>query len=212
MDLTMTIDRFSYDPQETATLYKWFAAAILPFIQVKVLEVNSGDGDLSALLVAQGVPIHLNVPDEDSRTLLRERFKGITLVRGVHRINFAHSDIEYAYKDTEGLFATVIDLWGPDLGSQKEQVRAKAWRLLKDGGIYISAVPSHSTLWPGIHYSPEELRNMEWLSLKRRLPGFDLLTDYYFELVGEATTASRRLPGLYILLIARKNGASSFPF
>jgi|GEM_PF-3408530 len=206
MNSTMTIDRFSCDPQETATFYKWLATTIIPFIRVKVLEANSGDGELSALLVEQGVPLRLNVPDESSRVLLRERFKENTLVRGVNRIDFAQPEMEVAYKDAEGVFSTVIDLWGPDFRGNKEQSRKKAWRLLQEDGILISAVPSHSTLWPGVNYSPEELRNMEWLSLKRRLPGFDLLTDFYFELFGEAAPPSGLLPGLYVLLIARKIG------
>jgi len=204
MNESSIIDNFSFGRNETDRLTQWFFDRIRPALNARIIDVCAGTGELAEIVAHEDFQIHLNASDEEQRTTLQQKFRGIERVRQVHRIDFTLPELEEEYKHFQARFRTVIALSFTNPVFYKKSTLKKMGALLKEEGLLVILLPSQTAAFPGIPYDLDEVRRIDFRPLKRLFDGFELLTVDYFELLNDSEIRPAPAPGLYLIAIARK--------
>jgi len=175
------IQSFLPRPGDIQRLYDWIFEKIQPFINGRVFETHSANGELSSRLIANGFLVQLNAKSEIGRQLLHDKFKGSSLVRGIHIMNFTNEAFEEQYSHFEKQFSTVLICDNVD-DQINHDIAAinKAKRLVSDGGRLIVVGQCPTTLLPGFDQDITLLKQYNRDSITRLLNGFTLIKIRYF--------------------------------
>jgi hypothetical protein len=163
----LNINSFPVDTTSLESLSTWIFENIRPFLQDRILEINSSNEYFSTMLLNDGFTIQLNAKSEDHRQFLRDTFKDSTLVRGIHKINFSNPRMEIKYREFQHQFSTVIAFhdFAEDVFYEKPSLD-KAKRFLRPGGHIIIAAQAENDLFPGAEPDLGYLRkhNRKWIN------------------------------------------------
>jgi len=162
-----SIESFLATNQDINRLYHWIFEIVQPYIVGRVFETHSGNGKLSSLLIDDGFKVQLNATSEANREWLRQKFKDVPLVRGVHKIDFSHPELEEQYRHFENKFSTVLACGDFKTNFHYDtQALNKAKRLLMDGGRLIIVSQCPTIFFPGVDQDVEQLKRYtrDWIA------------------------------------------------
>jgi 2-polyprenyl-3-methyl-5-hydroxy-6-metoxy-1,4-benzoquinol methylase len=192
-------------PQDLPRLNKWLFETAHPYINGKVLEVNSGVGEISSHFVLNGIQIHLSDAEKTNRDILRKRFEGTATVRGVHHIDFLRPDFTRRYSSRMEIFDTLIALNVAEHGYLAKTVLDNAKLLLHKGGFLMLIAPAITAPYYGLEENMEDWQKYNRSPLKRFLgTDFKVILTRCFNLRDTITDPSCNKFGVSILVIARK--------
>jgi len=194
---TPVLEALSAQFLDVSAVNRWIVEAIYSYVKRPVLEMSSGQGAISAVLVEKGIPMRLSDKHKGNRDLLRERFKGIEAVRRVYSIDFCHPEFESLYTQLFGSFGTVIALNVLENGNYEPLALRNARHLLRPHGHLILITQVYTSMYFGLEYDLENWRKYNRRELKGLLNrDFEIIRTYYLNLA---------LPlGLSVLAVARK--------
>jgi len=95
---------------QVGDINEFLFAAVRPHLKGRILEMESGFDNISALIIENGIPVHLNNTDSQIRDILHEKFDTNSTVRSIHNIDFHHPEFEQSYAKMAGAFEVVFHL------------------------------------------------------------------------------------------------------
>ena len=170
----------------------WMYETIRPFLKGEVLEIGSGIGNISRLLVDDGFHVTLSDFDPAYCLRLKERFAAKPNVSEIISIDLQHKQFETTYQSYQGKFDTVFLLNVLEhLEDDKAAIKNCSY-LLKKGGTLIILVPAYQWLYCRFdkelgHFRRYTVNNLMALF---KTSGFEVLKDQYFNFFG--------LPGWFV--------------
>lgn len=191
---------------EADSLNKWILSEIYPYIIGRTLEIGSGLGSFSSVLIEKERPIHLSDTEENHREILREKFSKIEVVRKIHNIDFQSPEFEKLYSNKLNVFKTILSVNILDHESLDSLSIMNAKLFLAKEGTFILTVPVYTALFDESDQSVEDLKQSNWPSIKKVLgPDTEFMKARYFKLkIGSVATGSP-CHGLFAIVIGRKN-------
>lgn len=201
----LAIETFIKTPDEIIKLNKWIFENIQPYIKERILELGSGSGIFSSLLIEQGISLHLSAETKVAREKLYEKLNGSTLIKAVHNIDLLHSEFKNRYSNELEVFSTLIAVNITENNFLRQIELENAKHLLRKGGNIIIVLPSSIEFYPGLDYDLEELKRHNRKYLKLQLSGFQIMKARYFNLSAVENTSVFALPKLAVIAVARKN-------
>jgi 2-polyprenyl-3-methyl-5-hydroxy-6-metoxy-1,4-benzoquinol methylase len=171
---------------------RWMYETIRPFLKGEVLEIGSGIGNISRLLVDDGLTVTLSDFDAAYCLRLKERFSAKPNVREIISIDLQHKQFETTYQSYKGKFDTVFLLNVLEhLEDDKAAIKNCSY-LLKKGGTLIILVPAYQLLYCRFD---KELGHFRRYTLNKlmalfKTSGFRILNNQYFNFFG--------LPGWFV--------------
>jgi SAM-dependent methyltransferase len=154
----------------------------------EVLEIGSGIGNISQLVIEDGHTITLSDYNEEYCQVLKKKFQQNKNVRDVIRIDLLHPQFDAIYLGYNERFDSIFLL--NVIEHIRDDIRAiKNCRyLLKSGGHLIVLAPAYSWLYCSFdkqlgHYRRYSLNAMEQLLIKEN---FNVLSGSYFNFTGIA--------------------------
>lgn len=200
-----TIETFIRQPEHLARLNQWIFENTRPYIKGRALEIGSGTGDFTSLLVEQNIPVHLNAVSETNRNELIQRFQDSPSVRAVHRIDFARPDFEQAYANFKERFGAIIAVNITDRLFLERSGIKNAWFLLRNQGRLLLVVPAPTVNFPGAEEDPEGISRQNRKQLKLLLQDFEIRRKKHFILEDSEWKTSFSSTRLFSLVVCKKN-------
>lgn len=166
-------------------LNQWMFESIQPYIKGKTLEVGSGIGNISSVLVRSHLPLTLSDYNEEYFRFLQKRFVSEPLIEGVYPIDLADPDFETTWSHLLGTFNTVFALNVIEHIEDDRLAVANCHKLLAPGGHLILLMPAYQALYNGFdkglgHYRRYTRRTMSRLLSTR----FEVVKTWHFNLAG----------------------------
>jgi len=191
--------------REVGQLNKWMLKAIWPYLRGRKMEMGSGSGGFSSLLVENGITVHLNDIENKYREVLRRKFSGVSLVRSMHKIDFHHNEFEKIYSNLFETIDTVLSLNIVDHNPIDSQAIINAKRLLRKNGNFIILTPIYTALYDEIDQDLEDLAKYNWSSITKLL-GKDLtiIETNYINIDPTMATTILSHKGLSVIVVASK--------
>jgi len=178
----LIIESFQTNLEETERLTSWVFETIRPYLMDRVLQADSGEDAMTRLLIESGTTLQLNARSESQRDYLREQYKDVPLVRGIHRIDFSTHKMEVRYKDFQGRFATVLAFNDfINRGFFEKGSIHKAGRFLMEGGHLITIGVARDCFFPGAEQDAETLKKYNYDRIKVLLGNFQIMLIRFFD-------------------------------
>ena len=198
------INSFYYKTDELIKLNRWLFDNSRPFIKGRVLEVGSGSGIFSQVFAEENISVHLTYNDLNHLTKLQQKFTGVTSIRGFHSFDFTHPYFEQIYSKSLGVFDTVISINIIEQGYCKRVVIDNAKKLLRKKGHLIFITWSHTVPYPGIDFSPTELKKKDRNKLRQFFDNCEILMTRYFSVLQQIESQFENKLGISVLTVSRK--------
>jgi SAM-dependent methyltransferase len=126
---------------------KWLFEQIRSYCRGNVLEIGSGIGNLSELLLQTNNSVTLSDLRSEYCLFLNQRFSDNSRFQGVVQLDLVSSKFERAYPDLIGRFDTIIALNVIEHIRQDEEAIGNCKKLLTDQGRLIILVPAIQSLY-----------------------------------------------------------------
>lgn len=141
-----TLELFSH----ADSFNRWMFEIVAPYCKGSILEIGSGIGNISGLLLEQGGQITLSDLRPGYCTHLRQQFHNKANLEGVYQLDLLSQDPDKDYPSLVGKFDAVIALNVIEhIGDDGLAVR-NCKKLLKPGGCFIILVPAFQALYNGL--------------------------------------------------------------
>ena len=129
---------------------RWQYEALNRFAQGQVLEIGSGTGNISALLLNDHLQVSLSDLRHEYCDLLKTKFGGSPHLQGVYEIDLSLDNFDLKYADLVEKFDTVIASNVIEHIEDDSQAVRNAKSLLKNNGRLIVLVPAGQWLYNSI--------------------------------------------------------------
>jgi SAM-dependent methyltransferase len=126
---------------------RWLFDRVSPFCKGSVLEIGSGIGNISQLLVSSNSPVTLSDIRPEYCTFLKSKFKDNSNVKEVLQINLASLEFESDYKELKGSFDTIVALNVIEHIQVNSQAIRNCRKLLRENGRLVILVPAFQSLY-----------------------------------------------------------------
>ncbi|HVV05015.1 MAG TPA: class I SAM-dependent methyltransferase [Puia sp.] len=164
---------------------EWMFDAIRPYIAGKTLEIGSGIGNISAILVRHQLPLYVSDHTDEYTARLRSRFAGTAPIKGVLSIDLVEKNFDTVHADIVGTFDTVFALNVIEHIEDDHLAIRNCYRLLKPGGRVVILVPAWPALYNRLDKGLEHYRRYSSTTLRQLLSGpFEVTEMRYFNLAG----------------------------
>jgi SAM-dependent methyltransferase len=134
-------------PTSSGSLDQWLFQLISRFVQGKVLELGSGNGNISALFSVNGIALRISDPNEQKYELLRERFEVDPMIKRIHQIDLANERFSIEYERYIGRFDTIVSLNSSKFRFDDRPAWTNAKKLLRERGRLIILLPAPAALF-----------------------------------------------------------------
>lgn len=177
-----TLELFS----ATHAFNQWMFDAIKRYCSGNILEIGSGIGNLSALILGQSHTLTLSDQKAGYCKLLQTKFEGMPGFREVVQLDLSDPELISKNPRLEGIFDTVIALNVVEHIQNEAVVLANVKGLLKQGGKIIMLVPAFNSLYNLLdielgHYRRYNKKSIHTLFRK---PDWELNDTRYFNTPG----------------------------
>jgi 2-polyprenyl-3-methyl-5-hydroxy-6-metoxy-1,4-benzoquinol methylase len=193
---------------------RWMFETIRPYLAGPVLEVGSGIGNLSALLLEAGFPSLLSDVRPRYCQKLRETFAHHPCCKAVVQLDLVHPEFERAYASLLGQFGAVFALNVVEHIADEHRAVLNCRKLLRPEGNLILLVPAYELLYNRFDRELCHFRRYTRATLERLVAvnGLEVARSFYFNLGGTLgwfvsgtllghATPSPRLVGVYDRLV-----------
>lgn len=154
----------------------------------EILEIGSGIGNISKLVIKDGHHITLSDYNKEYCETLKEKFSTNKNVSEILQIDLLHPDFENAYSFYKEKFDSIFLLNVIEHIEDDELSLKNCRHLLKQGGHLIVLAPAYSSLYCTFdkqlgHYRRYSLKSMTKILMKEK---FNILSAFYFNFTGIA--------------------------
>ncbi|MBC8034032.1 MAG: class I SAM-dependent methyltransferase [Chitinophagaceae bacterium] len=165
---------------------RWMLHSIVVYCQGHILEIGSGIGNISALLLQHFTQVTLSDLRLEYCDLLKEKFKGNNHLRGVMQIDLAAPNFEETYSDHLFKFDTVVLLNVIEHIEDDHLAIENCRKLLKTNGNMIILVPAFQALYNPFDRQLGHYRRYTSKSLAALISSADLEITHtkYFNFIG----------------------------
>ncbi|MGV3767346.1 MAG: class I SAM-dependent methyltransferase [Chitinophagaceae bacterium] len=165
---------------------RWLFSEIAPFCGKQILEIGSGIGNISSILLEQDSSVTLSDLRPEYCSILRERFAQHPKLKEVVQIDLAAPDFTTRYAALLNTFDTVIALNVVEHIADDKLAIANCRALLKKNGSLIVLVPAYQLLFNRFDTALGHFRRYTRQSLKTLLStaGTTILQTKYFNFAG----------------------------
>jgi SAM-dependent methyltransferase len=171
--------------READRFNEWMFEAIRPYISGKTLEIGSGIGNISTILVRHQIPLYVSDHTDEYVGRLRNKFATTDLVKGIFTIDLTEKHFETAHAEIIGTFDTVFALNVIEHIWDDSRAILNCRRLLKPGGRLVILVPALPILFNNLDRGLDHHRRYSSQSLRQLLSGSFRVTEMkYFNLAG----------------------------
>jgi SAM-dependent methyltransferase len=165
---------------------RWMYDQFKHQLKGEVLEIGSGIGNISKLVIEEGYSITLSDYNEEYCENLKEKFSSIKNVREIISIDLLHSDFENKYKSYKNKFDSIFLLNVIEHIEDDQLAVSNCNYLLKTNGHLILLAPAYSWLYSSFdkqlgHFRRYSLRSLKELLIEEK---FNILSGSYFNFAG----------------------------
>jgi SAM-dependent methyltransferase len=165
---------------------RWMYDQFKHQLKGEVLEIGSGIGNISKLVIEEDHPITLSDYNEEYCESLKKKFSQDKNVREIISIDLLHPDFEYKYSSYKNRFDSIFLLNVIEHIEDDGLAVKNCNYLLKPNGHLILLAPAYSWLYSSFdkqlgHYRRYSLRSLKDLLKKEN---FSILTGSYFNFTG----------------------------
>ncbi len=132
---------------ETPAFNRWLFAQISSFCKGEVLEIGSGIGNISGLLIEMNEKVHLSDLRDEYCLYLEKKYAANARLKGVYQIDLSLLDFDSRFPGLLHRFDTVVALNVIEHIERDELAVQNAKKLLRPGGILIILVPAGQSLF-----------------------------------------------------------------
>lgn len=162
----------------------WLSELVLPWAKGHILEIGSGIGNISEIILQNNLTITLSDLNPQYCSQLKNKFENRALCKGIISLNIAEADFEEKYKPLLTKFDTIIALNVIEHIEDDRKAFENCKKLLAPGGRIIILVPAFTFLYnsfdKGLGHYRRYTRNK--LSEKMQHAGFNVIHRQYFNM------------------------------
>jgi 2-polyprenyl-3-methyl-5-hydroxy-6-metoxy-1,4-benzoquinol methylase len=164
---------------------EWLFDQLKSYCKGRILEIGSGLGNISALLISNFDDVHLSDVSPAYYTFLKKKFNGTPGFGGIHQIDLNGVSSEQA-DNLYGRFDTVISSNVIEHIENDSEAISNCNKFLRKGGQLIILVPAFSFLYNGFDHELGHYRRYTKKELKSIFVnnGFEIVHSRYFNFVG----------------------------
>jgi len=171
--------------REDNKLNQWFFETAKRYVTSPVLEIGSGEGNISGLFVRHGIHLYLSDPEDGHRQALKEKFHEEPNVISVLKLDLWHPEFETRYAKMLGQFSSVFALNITDHQCLDKRTIANAKLLLKKRGRMILLLPANTALFNGLGQGLQQWIGTNQEVIRKLLSkDFEILKTFFFNIVG----------------------------
>ncbi len=176
LELFSTANRFN----------RWLYESVAGYCRGNILEIGSGIGNISKLLLEKQASVTLSDLKSSYCTILQRRFKGISNLRDIIQVDLSLADFDKKHAALTGMFDTLIALNVIEHISDDITAIRNCKRLLRPGGRMIILVPAFQWLFNSLDKELGHFRRYNRKTLSRLLygQGLDMIAIKYFNSAG----------------------------
>lgn len=164
----------------------WMYKTVGKHFHGRVLEIGSGIGNISKLVLKDHKSVTLSDIREGYCDRLREEFADSKNLDQVILMNLTDPDFETKFKKLLGTFDTVFALNVVEHIKDDPLAIANCYKLLRPGGHIVILVPAYQSLYNTFDKELEHYRRYTKKSLKNLISaeGFEIVKSTYFNFIG----------------------------
>lgn len=163
---------------------KWMCEQIIPWTKGDVLEIGSGIGNISEILLQNNLTVTLSDLNPQYCSLLKPKFEHVDNCNGIISIDISAVSFEEKYEGLLGKFDNIIALNVIEHIENDGCAFANCKKLLKPGGQIIILVPAFNFLYNSFDRELGHYRRYTIKSLKEKMErsGFSIIHRQYFNM------------------------------
>jgi len=128
-------------------LNTWMFSAIRPWLKGRILEIGSGIGNISSVVIRKEIPLCLSDYDDKYYHFLREKFSSTPYVKGIYRIDLVDKDFETTQAHLLGAFDSIFALNVIEHIANDLLAVENCCKLLAPGGRLVLLMPAYPALY-----------------------------------------------------------------
>ena len=128
-------------------LNTWMFESIQPHLNGKILEIGSGIGNLSSILVEHKTPLYLSDYNQEYCRFLEKKFAHTAIIKGIFRIDLVDKAFESTHAHLLGTFNTIFSLNVIEHIENDQLAIENCYKLLAPGGRLIILMPAYPALY-----------------------------------------------------------------
>ena len=171
---------------DTDNFNKWLFDSLEPFCKDNLLEIGSGIGNISALLIDRFKEVTLSDLRETYCSILRRKFEQQTHLKEVIQFDLSEMEIQKKYPHLVNRFDTIIASNVVEHIEQDNRAIQNCSTLLKPGGRLVVLLPAYAFLYNNFDRELRHYRRYHKGSLKNvfEKEGFRVIHTQYFNAAG----------------------------
>ena len=166
-------------------LNTWMFNSIRPWLKGRILEIGSGIGNISSVLIKKEIPLSLSDYDDKYYHFLQEKFSSVPCIKDICKIDLVDKNFETTQAHLLGSFDSIFALNVIEHIANDCLAVENCYKLLAPGGRLILLMPAYPALYNDFdeglgHYRRYTRQTMDKLLSK----DFKVLKIRYFNLAG----------------------------
>jgi 2-polyprenyl-3-methyl-5-hydroxy-6-metoxy-1,4-benzoquinol methylase len=177
-----TLDLFA----ETHRFNQWMFSNLSPFCQDNILEIGSGIGNISKLLLENFSKVYLSDLREEYCEILRIKFSADAHLQQVYPLDLGEADLIHTQGELIGRFDSVIASNVVEHVEDEHLAIRNCFDMLKPKGRLVVLVPAYGFLYNGLDRELGHFRRYNRKGMTRLLQAerFSVLHTRYFNAAG----------------------------
>ncbi|RYF96130.1 MAG: class I SAM-dependent methyltransferase [Chitinophagaceae bacterium] len=177
-----TLERFANAP----AFNRWLYQSIAPYCKGSILEIGSGIGNISTLLLEDHAQVTLSDLRQPYCEKLRQRFGNHPHFKGALQLDIAPDNFDQHHPQLLQQFDTVIALNVVEHIQDDARALDNCKKLLRSNGRLIILVPAYQSLYNSFDLELGHFKRYtrKELAEKMQSAGMDLVHSQYFNLAG----------------------------
>lgn len=166
-------------------LNTWMFESFSSHLKGRILEIGSGIGNISSVLVDKKIPLYLSDYNDSYYQLLQKKFASEPYIKGIYQIDLADKDFERAQAHLLGSFDTIFALNVIEHIADDHLAVENCYKLLAPRGRLILLMPAYPALYNGFDRQLDHYRRYTRRTMRALLsPSFHVVTIRHFNLAG----------------------------
>jgi SAM-dependent methyltransferase len=165
---------------------KWMYREFRSQLGGEVLEIGSGIGNISQLVIDEGFRVSLSDCNEEYCEWLRKKFAGAPNVIDIMRIDLLHENFETVYATMKEKFDCIFLLNVIEHLHDDQRATANCRFMMKPGGRLVILAPAYQWLYSDLDRELKHFRRYSITGVKRLLEtnGFSVRNVRHFNFLG----------------------------
>ncbi|MBX3241118.1 MAG: class I SAM-dependent methyltransferase [Chitinophagaceae bacterium] len=165
---------------------KWMFNKLAPYFHGHILEIGSGIGNISSLLLEQYVHVNLSDVKYEYCKILQSKFSGNSNLENIYQLNLEDTSLLNHFPELKKKFDTVLVLNVVEHIKDDKQAINNCKKFLNENGTLIILVPAHQFLYNSIDKELGHFKRYDQKSISSLLGscGLTVIHTSYFNTAG----------------------------